>query len=469
MKEQKAAAKGIEAHDQQRDSVIDTSLLLEDLKRRYRDAGAPITVTFRDLASWVRAGDQFTHQIHPYPAKLLPHIANFFVRASSLCKPGSLVLDPFCGSGTVALEASLAGTRTIVADANPFALLVTKVKTTPYPVSDLISTARNLRTRIARLRTAETISVVNEHLWYSKTTKSSLEKILRAVMEVEDANHRDFFRVCFSVVARRLSYADPAVNVPVRLKEKPSLSIAANEHIRKHLNWLETVSPAEEFDRVVQLNIGRVHAANLAFPERRPARVVGVDARCLVDQHRRQLPPASVPLTITSPPYGSAQKYIRASSLALNWLSLCAPGELASLEGHSIGREHLSAKRQTTPLKSAEHLSLAFRRLIQRISDKNPSRGAITETYFHELGDALCELERVTTSGGHVILVIGNNTVTGLNVENDSFATEMMLELGFSLELALVDRIHSRGLMTVRNKSASPISGETILTFRKTQ
>ena len=461
MREQKAANGFFEEAASHRDS-IDTTLLLEDLKRRYRDTGTPIEVKFRDIASWVRAGDQFTHQIHPYPAKLLPHIANFFVRASSLCKPGQTVLDPFCGSGTVALEASLVGAEAIVADANPLALLLTKVKTTPYQIPHLIETARELRARISRLRTADPISVVKENLWYSTSTKKALEKILRAVMEIEDADLQDFFRICFSVVTRRLSYADPAVNVPVRLKEKPSLSDAANEKIRKHLKWLETVSPAEEFDRVVQLNIGRVHAANMASPGRKPACVVGEDARQI---HR--CPAASVPMTITSPPYGSAQKYVRASSLALNWLSLCPPSALAALEGHSIGREHLSSKYKPTSCKATDHLSSEFRGLVERIRAKNPSRGEITETYFYELGDSLCEIGRVTSAGGHAVLVLGNNTVTGYNVENDCFATEIMLELGFSLELALVDRIHSRGLMTVRNKSASLISGETILMFRK--
>lgn len=465
MKVQKAAAKDVKGLVSQRESTIDTSLLLEDLKRRYRETEVPVPVTFRNLATWVRAGDQFTHQIHPYPAKLLPHIANFFVRASSLNKPGGLILDPFCGSGTVALEASLAGSRTIVADANPFALLITKVKTTPYSVPDLIATAHVLRIRISRLRTANAVPVVNEHLWYASGTKKSLEKILRAVMEIEDIEHRDFFRVCFSVLARRMSYADPAVNVPVRLKEKSTRSIAANEQIKKHLDWLATTSPPEEFDRVVQLNIGRVHAANLAFPERTPAHFVGVDARNLVDGNLHRQAPASVPLTITSPPYGSAQKYIRASSLALNWLSLCAPEDLASLEGNSIGREHLSKKWQHT--RNTKPLPPAFSNLVQRISEKNQNRGAITRKYFQELGASFSELERITEKDGHIVLVIGNNTVAGLNVENDSFAKEIMLELGFSIELALVDRIHSRGLMTARHKSASLIAGETIFLFRK--
>jgi tRNA G10 N-methylase Trm11 len=49
-----------------------------------------------------------------------------------------LVLDPFCGSGTVALEASIHGFLPLVADANPLALLLTKVKTTPYCIEKLI-------------------------------------------------------------------------------------------------------------------------------------------------------------------------------------------------------------------------------------------------------------------------------------------------------------------------------------------
>lgn len=446
---------------------IDASLLLEDLKRRYQASGSPVEVAFRDLASWVRAGDQLTHHIHPYPAKLLPHIPNFFVRASSLCKPGQTILDPFCGSGTVALEASLVGAAPIVADANPLALLITKVKTIPYQTLDLITTAHKLRKRISRLRTASPIPIVNEHLWYSLPTKKALEKILRAIMELEDSDIRDFFRVCFSVVARRLSYADPAINVPVRIKEKPTLSDIANSKIVKHLRWLETVSPLEEFNRVVQINIGRVHAANLAFPERLKAAVVGQDARQLVSQNSDYLPNGSVPLTITSPPYGSAQKYIRSSSLALNWLSLCPPTSLTTLESSSIGREHISAHYRDTLSKKPNKLSPKFQGLVDRIRVNNPSRGAITEAYFYELKDALSEIGRVTTPDGHAVLVLGNNTVAGLLVENDCFATEIMTDLGFSLELALIDRIHSRGLMTARNKSAALISGETILIFRK--
>ena len=321
-------------------SSVDTTLLLEELKHKYRDSLSPVEVSFRNLVGWVRPGDQFTHQIHPYPAKLLPHIANFFIQASSICNGDQQVLDPFCGSGTVALEASLAGTRPLIADANPFALLLAKVKTIPYDPEVLLQSAEILRLRIARLRTAPVIPIVNEELWYQPKIKKSLEIILRAIMDLEDDCIRDFFRVCFSATARRLSFADPTISVPVRLKQKSSLSEKANEAIVAQLKWLETAAPPGEFFRIVQSNIGRVLSANRISPKRCAAIPVGVDARSLQLADGKRLPDNSVELTITSPPYGSAQKYVRASSLSLNWLSLGDPNQRAELEGRSIGREH---------------------------------------------------------------------------------------------------------------------------------
>lgn len=158
---------------------IDTSLLYQDLRRMYLAQGKAIEVDFRNLVEWVRLGDQLNHQIHTYPAKLLPHIAHFFSRARSLAAPNSKVLDPFCGSGTVALEASLAGHRPLIADSNPFALLLSLVKTAPYKIESLRITCAQVIGRAKRYRTAPEIDIVNAELWYTNKHKKALEIILR--------------------------------------------------------------------------------------------------------------------------------------------------------------------------------------------------------------------------------------------------------------------------------------------------
>lgn len=46
-----------------------------------------------------------THGLHPYPAGMIPQIANRLIERYS--KPRLTVLDPFCGSGSVLVESRL--------------------------------------------------------------------------------------------------------------------------------------------------------------------------------------------------------------------------------------------------------------------------------------------------------------------------------------------------------------------------
>ena len=447
--------------------LVDTSLLLEELRRQYSVQHRYVDVDFRQLVSWLRIGDQLTHQIHPYPAKLLPHIAHFFARASSLHRGNQIVLDPFCGSGTVALEASLAGFTPYVADANPLALLLTKVKTKPYDTSALRDTGRKILKKAFRYKTAPIISIVNAHLWYSPEQKKALEIIFRALNEVENPDERDFFKICFSATARRLSLADPAISVPVRLRTKPGLSDAANEKVATHLQWILDSVPLYEFSRVFEANIRRIEEANKAFPGRLQAIQVGVDARQLTQPSEKTLPlhNNSIPLIVTSPPYGSAQKYVRASSLALNWLGMASPDQLSALEQQSIGREHLL--KNCKSVEAEVKLPQRYVRLIKKVAETNELRGRITQRYLMEMGKVVEEISRVTSSNGRAVFVIGNNQVCGETLRNDEYLTHCFQKNGMNLELGLIDHIKSRGLMTKRNRSASIISREAVLVFKK--
>ena len=70
------------------------------------------------------------HTVAPYIGKMRPEIAGWAIDA--ITKPGDLVYDPFCGSGTVLLEAWLKGREVVGTDLNPYACLVSKAKLNPY-------------------------------------------------------------------------------------------------------------------------------------------------------------------------------------------------------------------------------------------------------------------------------------------------------------------------------------------------
>jgi hypothetical protein len=93
---------------------------LAGLKRR----SAPAWWTDPCLTSEVKF-----HQISPYIGKLKSSIAADLVERYS--SAGEIVLDPFCGSGTIPLECKLRGRRVVASDSNPYAVLLTRAKLSP--------------------------------------------------------------------------------------------------------------------------------------------------------------------------------------------------------------------------------------------------------------------------------------------------------------------------------------------------
>ena len=66
------------------------------------------------------------HRIGPYVGRIKQSFAHFLI--SSLSKPKETILDPFCGIGTIPLEADFLKRKTIANDLNPYAYLITKAK-----------------------------------------------------------------------------------------------------------------------------------------------------------------------------------------------------------------------------------------------------------------------------------------------------------------------------------------------------
>jgi hypothetical protein len=75
-----------------------------------------------------------THTYYRYPARFSPEFAREAIQWFS--KPGDLVLDPFMGGGTSAVEAVAEGRRFLGSDINELARFVSKVKTTLLTPSD---------------------------------------------------------------------------------------------------------------------------------------------------------------------------------------------------------------------------------------------------------------------------------------------------------------------------------------------
>lgn len=74
------------------------------------------------------------HQLSPYIGKIKSFFAKKLI--STYTKPNNTILDPFAGSGTVALEAVLARRNIIANDINPYAFTLINAKLFPFSSSE---------------------------------------------------------------------------------------------------------------------------------------------------------------------------------------------------------------------------------------------------------------------------------------------------------------------------------------------
>lgn len=444
--------------------------MLEDavdaLLRDYHRRREPIEVRFRDLVTAGSLPDRATHMLHPYPAKLLAQIPLFFLATDRFSRPGELVLDPFCGSGTVLVEALIAGRNAIGADANPFARFLAEAKTEPYALPGLHRAADSLEVRLTRggLKPME-VQVVNKDLWFYPHVALRLQELRAGIDATRNPTYRKLFSIAFAVTMRKLSLANPRLSVPVRLRA----DTYPNGHwyrqrAAERLQYLESPDVHRDFRQSLDNTLRRVRSMNGMRSTAAVAAVSSDDARSLRGFGGESLPDGSASLVLTSPPYPGAQKYVRASSLAIGWLRLDDGLSLRALEERNIGREHYRVHEyeqlESTGIAEADAI-------CQRIRERSALRAHIAATYLLEMRAALRESVRALASGGHLVLISGANRIAGEFFDSPRYLSAMLEELGLVRLLELRDAIHSRGLMTRRNKTAGLIDRELVSVFLK--
>lgn len=444
----------------------DTSATFSGLVSAYQSKQGAVPVNFRQLVSWLPYNSpRYTHALHSYPAKVIPQIPHFFLGCRALLPARSLVLDPFGGSGTVALEACLGGHQAVASDSNPLARLLMQVKVTPISPEHLSRSISRLRTMVAQSRVSTPPPVINVEYWYHKSTIKQLARVAASLGKLPNSGFKRLAQAALSTTARKLSLADPRVGVPVRLK--PERYPVTHPLFRKSVQVLRSITEADAIQTFFKLLDQYAALVQRLWPVRAQlgalqtiySNSLGSGPSTLARQ-----PDGSVGAVVTSPPYLGAQKYIRASSLSLGWLSMTQPDRLRLLEDQSIGREHFPA---STYRAEPECCLPEASDLLKKVHFKNALRAHIAAQYLTEMKEVLAQSHRVLRQGGALVLVSGCNMLSGEVFDTTAFLRAICIRLGFHPRLEVTDIIKSRGLMTRRNRTAALIPLESVIVFQK--
>ena len=151
---------------------------------------------------------EFTHCFHAYPAMMIPQIARELLRRYG--QKGGWLLDPYCGTGTSLVEASLFGMHSVGCDINPLVRLIATSKLTPVSLVAIDRNLRKLHATMSRVKctvpTRTVPDIPNLTFWFADDVIARLAFLRSLINNIEDSASRNFIWVAFSETVREASY-----------------------------------------------------------------------------------------------------------------------------------------------------------------------------------------------------------------------------------------------------------------------
>jgi hypothetical protein len=144
------------------------------------------------------------HSLHWFPGNFIPQIPSFLIQA--LSSPSALVADPFCGSGTVGVEAALLGRNSWQSDSNQISGMITRAKiallTDLSLRTDIPTLCNSLEWRF--LKQSDSLGINSEgshpelNFWFHPDTLAQLRSIWKEIEVVRSPGTRDVLKMLFS-------------------------------------------------------------------------------------------------------------------------------------------------------------------------------------------------------------------------------------------------------------------------------
>ncbi|MCS1384399.1 DNA methyltransferase [Lysinibacillus sphaericus] len=264
-----------------------------------------------------------THGLHSYPAKYIPQLPEAVIMEHT--NERNTVLDPFCGSGTTLLEASLKGRKSIGVDSNPIAALVSKVKTTPlnhkeidrlYEIIDYIKNVQEVEEKAIP-------NVPNINHWFQQNMVKELSWLKDFISHENSTNLKDFLRVIFSSIIVSVSNQESDTRYAAKEKNLPD-GYALKRFVTKLKTSIKSIEELSTIENV----------------KRNPPKIFNLDSREVNSDH---IPDNSVDLVVTSPPYANSYDYYLYHKLRMSWLGY----DFVEVKEAEIGsrNEHSSRKQ----------------------------------------------------------------------------------------------------------------------------
>lgn len=363
-----------------------------------------------------------THGIHRYKGKFYPQLGRCLINLS--CARDSVVLDPFTGSGTVALEAALSGHRFHGIELSPVGAATAKAKVSAMHADR--STLDAVSRQLDELSNDRTVDIdwsqfaVGTHdeldSWFAPRILARVSRVLAAIQQIERDGHRgiaDLARVCLSDQVRRISDQDPT-DLRIRRRKKPLIDAPVEADFLA--SWHSTIGKVAAAKEVLPPSIGTGTI------------VEGDSTNPACWPHDADGTPTLVDAIVSSPPYAAALPYLDTDRLSLAAIFGRPKTARKEMETQLVGSREITKRDQEkwqswlAGPEASELLptsTLSFLAALKTAVIDDPSAGfrkqqtpAVLTRYFLSMSRVLKLSSERLRPGGQAWFVLGDSSTT---------------------------------------------------------
>ncbi len=399
------------------------------------------------------------HGLHEYRGKFNPQVCRSLMNILG-ARPGDVLLDPFCGSGTTLVEAAHRGVRAMGTDLNPLAVYIANAKLLALKTPAKLLQA-GLDRIIERYRFVSWVDDDSHRMdylrsWFEPESLSQIEKIRNAIEE--EVDHKSFYLTIASNLIREYSLQDPA---DLRIRRRPSANA--------------TIPFVDVFREAAVEAIRKLDAAQA---------IVGVDLLIgrAIHKDNRGLNKSelgfSADMAITSPPYATALPYIDTQRLSLVWLRLLEPKQIGHVEADLTGSREMRSQEKRRSIKDLEdneyklpdsewHFCVSLQKALT--SEDGFRRQAVPSLlyrYFLQMKRMFESASTCLKSGAPFALIVGHNhTVLGgrrFDIDTPAHLVSLANSVGWiTAEVTPLQAYHRFGL-----HASNAVQAETLIIVR---
>lgn len=366
---------------------------------------------------------EFTHCYHSYPAMMIPQVARCLMQEFAPKGKFNLLFDPYVGSGTSLVEASLIGVNSVGTDLNPLARLISKVKTSHYNEEEINKIFHNIDNDLDSYNLNKVLNkdfgrISNYRFWYSEDSLCRLSYISQLIDLHASSNTSDFFNVLLSEVVREVSFTRNGEFKRFKMSQK------SLEKFNPDVFNLFREKFIRNYNGLIDFNLKTTRSTVLVS-----------DFNTTNFIPNEILEKESVDMVVTSPPYGDSRTtvaYGQFSRWANEWFGFA---EAKSLDNKLMGGS--KAKEQ-------EFITTSITNELNQIKELDEKRYMEVVSFLNDYYKSIENVASVVRPGGTVCYVVGNRNVKGIQIPLDYFTAETFERYGFKHKVTIVREIPNK-------------------------